>query len=58
MSGKKKYYKLDEIGILGKQEEKSEAAIDYQIRKTGEIFRKAKKSAASTHQTRLIKTTR
>jgi hypothetical protein len=42
---KKKYYKLDEIGIIGTQEKKSLASEKYHSKKTGEIFRAARRAA-------------
>jgi len=44
MADRKKYYKLDEIGFVGKQEKKSAASQKYHSRKTSEVFRAAKKS--------------
>ena len=45
MADRKKYYKLDEIGFVGKQEKKSAASQKYHSRKTSEVFRTAKKSS-------------
>jgi len=45
MADKKKYYKLDDIGIIGKQEKKSAASKKYHSKKTGEIFRRARVAA-------------
>ena len=45
MTEKKKYYKLDDIGIIGKQEKKSAASKKYHNKKTGEIFRRARIAA-------------
>jgi hypothetical protein len=42
MTDRAKYEKLDDIGIVGVQEQKSEASRKYQQRKTGEIFRRAR----------------
>ena len=51
MADKKKYYKLDDIGIVGKQEKKSLTSQAYHKKKTGEVFRKAR--AASLTSTRI-----
>jgi hypothetical protein len=40
MTDKKKYHKLDDIGIIGQQTKLSAASRAYHIRKTGEIFRR------------------
>jgi len=45
MTDKKKYYKLDDVRILGKQEKKSALAQKAAERKTGEVFRNARASA-------------
>lgn len=42
MGDKKKYYKLDEVGIVGKQEKKSAASQKYHSQKTGKIFQAAR----------------
>jgi hypothetical protein len=47
MKNKEKYYKLDDVGIIGSQEKKSAASWSYHKKKTGEIFRQAKASSAS-----------
>jgi len=39
MAGKKKYYKLDDVGIVGSQKKKSSATKKYHIYKTSEVFR-------------------
>jgi hypothetical protein len=44
---KKKYYKLDEVGILGKQEKKSVASQKYHGKKTGEIFKTVREARVS-----------
>ena len=44
---KKKYYKLDEIGILGTQDKKSLASQKYLSKKTGEIFKAVRNAAIS-----------
>jgi hypothetical protein len=51
MTDKKKYYKLDEIGILGKQEKNTPSYSRYHSRKTGEVFRqfREKNSFKSSH---------
>lgn len=48
MPDKKKYYKLDDIGIIGKQERKNAAAKTYHKKKTGEVFRKARAASVTT----------
>jgi hypothetical protein len=45
MADRKKYHKLDEIGYVGKQEEKSAASQKYHSRKTSEIFQAPKKTS-------------
>ncbi|SHN39942.1 hypothetical protein [Chitinophaga sp. CF418] len=47
--GNKNYYKLDEIGFIGVQEERSEASKKYHDNRTARIFKAAKavKSAKS-----------
>jgi hypothetical protein len=48
MADKKKYYKLDEIGIVGTQK-KVPAMVKKQVeKKTGEIIRSAKAASAKT----------
>jgi hypothetical protein len=42
---KKKYYKLDDIGIVGRQEKRSATSQAYHKKKTGEAFRKARASS-------------
>jgi hypothetical protein len=42
MSDKKTYYKLDDIGIVGKQEKKSASSIKYHLKKTGDVLRQAR----------------
>jgi hypothetical protein len=52
MSDKKKYYKLDEIGLIGSQEKKDPRALAYQIQKTGEAvrnFRMSTDKAITSH---------
>jgi hypothetical protein len=44
MTDKKRFYKLDDIGIVGKQEKKSIASQKYHSKKTGEIFRRARQA--------------
>ena len=51
MADKKEYYKLDEIGIIGKQEKKSSASQQHRAKKTGEVFRQAR-SASSNQRSR------
>ena len=38
MAGKKKYYKLDDVGIVGSQKKKSSATKKYHIYKTSGVF--------------------
>ena len=47
MTDKKKYYKLDDVRILGKQEKKSVLAKKADERKTGEVFRNARTQASA-----------
>jgi hypothetical protein len=47
MTDKKKYFKLDDVGIVGKQEKKNTASQTYQKKKTGEVFRKARTSSVT-----------
>lgn len=47
MADKKRYYKLDEIGLVGKQEKESTVASNYRSKKTGEIFRQARAAESS-----------
>jgi hypothetical protein len=42
MPNKKKYYKLDDIGIIGTQEEKTADQIKRDILKTGRIIKAMK----------------
>lgn len=48
MADKKKYYKLDDIGIVGKQEKRSATSQAYHKKKTGEAFRKARASSLTS----------
>lgn len=41
---KSKYYKIDEVGIIGIQEKKSPRSEAYYVKKMGEIFRAARKA--------------
>ena len=50
MTDKKKYYALDDIGIVGTQEKKSALARKNDIRKTGEIFRKARAASVTSRK--------
>ena len=54
MANKKKYYKLDEIGIVGKQEKKSAASQNLHKKKTGEFLQKVR-SSKSTPTNRQLK---
>jgi hypothetical protein len=42
MADKKKFLKLDDIGIVGRQEKKSATSQKYHSKKTGDIFSKAR----------------
>jgi hypothetical protein len=55
VADKKKYYKLDDIGIVGNQEKKSAASRSYHKKKTGDAFRKAKATSVTTPSPRLKK---
>jgi hypothetical protein len=48
MTDKKQYYKLDDVGIIGKQEKISKAVQKYHIKKTGEAIRQLQKSSNTT----------
>lgn len=48
MKNKEKYYKLDDVGIIGSQKKTTVASQSYHKKKTGEIFKQAR--AANTHQ--------
>jgi hypothetical protein len=52
MSDKKKYYGLDDIGIIGKQEKKSSASYRYHFRKTAEVFSRFKQNDSSIKTSR------
>jgi hypothetical protein len=43
MADRKKYYKLDDIGYVGKQEKKSAASQKYHSNKTSKVFREVKR---------------
>ena len=45
MTDRNKYEKLDDIGMVGQQEQKSAGSRKYHQRKTGEIFRRARAAA-------------
>ncbi|TDX01290.1 hypothetical protein EDB95_2323 [Dinghuibacter silviterrae] len=47
MSDKNKYYPLDDVRIVGKQDKKSALAQKQDERKTGAIFRAARSKAAT-----------
>jgi hypothetical protein len=47
MKNKEKYYKLDDVGIIGSQEKTSAASRSYHKKKTGEIFRQARAANVS-----------
>lgn len=53
MADKKKYYKLDDIGIVGKQEKKSLTSQAYHKKKTGEVFRKARAASLTSSRVRV-----
>jgi hypothetical protein len=56
MTDRAKYEKLDDIGFVGVQEQKSAGAIRYQQRKTGELIRRARAAAkASSVKRRHVK---
>jgi hypothetical protein len=42
MAGKKKYHKLDDVGIVGKQEKRTSSSQGYHIRKTGTVINAAR----------------
>ena len=46
MTNKKRYYKLDDIGIVGTQEQRSPAFYRNQARKTGKILRQYREDHA------------
>jgi hypothetical protein len=50
MKGKKKYYKLDEIGFVGTQEKVSSFKKRNTAKKTGEVFEAARKAATGHKQ--------
>ena len=45
MADRKNYYKLDDVGYVGKQEQKPVASQKYHAHKTSEIFREAQKDS-------------
>ncbi len=47
MKNNKKYYKLDDVGLMGSLDMKSTASRSYHKKKTGEIFRQARAASAS-----------
>lgn len=47
MKNKEKYYKLDNVGIIGSQEKTSASSQSYHKKKTGEIFRQARAANAN-----------
>ncbi len=47
MASNKGYYKLDEIGFIGVQEEKSPASKKYHDNRTARIFKAAKSTKPS-----------
>jgi hypothetical protein len=48
VADKKKYHKLDEIGIVGKQEKRSAASQNYHKKKTGDFFRQVRSAASES----------
>jgi len=54
MGNNKNYYKLDEIGFIGVQEERSKASEKYHDNRTARIF-KAAKATASTKSKKTLK---
>ncbi|MBI1783163.1 MAG: hypothetical protein HYR66_17625 [Sphingobacteriales bacterium] len=55
MADKKKYYKLDDIGIVGKQEKKSPSSQAYHKKKTGDVFRKARTASLTSSRVHVKK---
>jgi hypothetical protein len=55
VADKRKYYKLDDIGIVGIQEKKSLASLALQKKKTGEVFRKARAASLTSSRVRVKK---
>ncbi|MCU7551187.1 hypothetical protein OCK74_18850 [Chitinophagaceae bacterium LB-8] len=55
MKNKEKYYKLDDVGIIGSQVKTSAAAQLYHKKKTGEVFRQARAAANSRRKISLKK---
>jgi hypothetical protein len=55
VADKKKYYKLDDIGIVGRQEKKSLTSQAYHKKKTGEVFRKARAASLTSSRVRVKK---
>jgi hypothetical protein len=55
VTDKKKYYKLDDIGIVGKQGKKSLTSQAYHKKKTGEAFRKARTSSLTSARAHIKK---
>ena len=54
MANKKQYYKLDDVGFIGKQEKKSPSSESYHTKKSGEVFRQAR-SASSKQPKQYLK---
>jgi hypothetical protein len=55
VADQRKYYKLDDIGIVGKQEKKSLASQAWHKKKTGEVFRKARAASLTSPRVRVKK---
>ncbi len=55
MADKKQYYKLDDIGIVGKQEKRSSASQQYRAKKTGDVFRQARSGSSNQRSRQLSK---
>jgi hypothetical protein len=47
MKNKEKYYKLDDVGIIGSQEKIPAGSWAHHKNKTGEIFKQVRTAAAS-----------
>lgn len=55
MTDKKTYYKLDDVGIVGKQENKSASSIKYHQKKTGDVLRQARVASCLTDSRKYAK---
>lgn len=45
MADQKTYHKLDDIGIVGKQDKKSASSVKYHLKKTGHVIRQARSAS-------------